>query len=67
MPSHVLEGEVQDSEAGPVGPCRGPEWVVLELGTPAAMSPPLPAVGPASLGHACSPGKPRLLANNGEI
>ena len=28
----AARGEVQDSEAGPVGPCRGPEWVVMGLG-----------------------------------
>ena len=28
----AARGEVYDSEAGPVEPCRGSEWVVIQLG-----------------------------------
>ena len=29
---HAARGEVYDSEAGPGRPCRGLEWVVIQLG-----------------------------------
>ena len=34
VPSQLLEGEADTSEAGPVGSCREPEWVGIWLGTP---------------------------------
>ena len=32
VPSHVARGDPPDSEAGPVSPCRGLEWVVRRVG-----------------------------------
>ena len=59
-PATLLEGGLRYSEAGPVGPCRGPEWVVSETGTPAAPGPPTPhpwCSGARFAVQACSPGK----------
>ena len=38
LPTHrpAARGASPDSEAGPVGPCRGPEWVVRVQRTPRA-------------------------------
>ena len=56
-----------DSEAGPVRPCRGLEWVVRMAGASELHGPPLPAVGPAPLSMYLSSGKTPVWANKGEI
>ena len=65
-PASLLEERSSDSEAGPGRACRALEWVVTGARTPAALGPPLPAVGPASLSQHCSPGNTRLWTNKGE-
>ena len=49
-PATLLEGEVSDSEAGPVTPLQG-GWSGWSLSSerPVMPGPPLPAVGPAPL------------------
>ena len=67
--TQLLEGEVSSSEAGPVRPCKGLEWVGTELGRPAPRTThsrhPVPS-GARSAVLGTSSGKCRLLANKGE-
>ena len=70
-PAHVLEEGPRNSEAGSGSLLQGgwSGWF-LGAGRPLHLDHPLQAPGPSgarSAVQACSPGKPRLLANKGEI
>ena len=67
MPTQLVESGGDDSEAGPVRPCKGLEWVVIPAAP--ARAPDTTHSGPMVLRGPlrCIWTSPRLLANRGEI